>query len=593
MTPSAQIRPVEVLDGAALSAAISAISVSPPLLTRLEPQSVSGDPAPGAIAVVADPLWMIGRQWQLGELLGEDVGTPVSVHVTRRSLPLTAWAPAGRTDGTDRVVDQPPWQSWPEGAVLDELVEHVPRLGVVDGLRWRAETGAQLLETLRDGGCGDAADLLVEAHPLTLAPDPRDPGGVLDPTAVRLFLVLDGAVPDGAQVRAALEAGTPTWVSAAASPDTVATLAAEWLAWVVGAPGAGGAWTTTRLEHRFLLRFGQGGSDDSAVLQASGFGAGSVRWHHLEWLEGATVTLDGDGGLPAPDDVTDVMLATPLRYPGMPANRYWQLEEASVDVSLIEAQPHDLARLCLAEFALVTGDDWLIVPVDGRVGALNQVREVSVTTTFGEVVVIPEDGTQRRQRGFRMYEVTSAGGSSLLGVVLPPVAHSPLVGDPVEEVAFLRDEQANMAWGVERVVPGRSGDPRRRAAEPQPSRPVPPPDLDPADVLYELEVPVPAHWIPLVPVSVGYGETALRKGALLADGEPVFAQSLLLEPTPLTFPAEEIPREGITVRAVPVLARRRDGTYARWTGHRIRTGRGEGSSGFASDEARAPRAPGV
>jgi hypothetical protein len=73
------------------------------------------------------------------------------------------------------------------------------------------------------------------------------------------------------------------------------------------------------------------------------------------------------------------------------------------------------------------------------------------------------------------------------------------------------------------------------------------------------------------------------------DGNPVAAASLLLKPTPLTFPNEEIPREGITVRALPALARRADGTYARWTGHRIRTGRGEGSSGYASDDARPAR----
>jgi hypothetical protein len=79
---------------------------------------------------------------------------------------------------------------------------------------------------------------------------------------------------------------------------------------------------------------------------------------------------------------------------------------------------------------------------------------------------------------------------------------------------------------------------------------------------------------------------------MLREGEPVLAEGLLLDPTPLTFPAEEIPREGITVRAVPALARRPDGSYARWTGHRIRTGRGEGSSGFASDEARPARGSG-
>jgi hypothetical protein len=150
-----------------------------------------------------------------------------------------------------------------------------------------------------------------------------------------------------------------------------------------------------------------------------------------------------------------------------------------------------------------------------------------------------------------------------------------------------------MAWAVERVVPGRSGDPRPRSAEPAPPRPTPPEDLDPNDVLYELQVPVPHHWIPLVPVRTAPGVIGLRKGAMLDDAEPILPASILLQPTPLTFPVEEIPREGITVRAVPALARRADGTYARWTGHRIRVGRGEGSSGHASDSAVPPRRPGA
>jgi len=150
-----------------------------------------------------------------------------------------------------------------------------------------------------------------------------------------------------------------------------------------------------------------------------------------------------------------------------------------------------------------------------------------------------------------------------------------------------------MGWAVERVVTGRSGDPRQRSAEPPPPRPVPPADLDPDDVLYELLVPVPRHWIPLVPVRTAPAVIGLRKGAMLDGDEPILPSGMLLEPTPLTFPAEEIPREGITVRAVPALARRADGSYARWTGHRIRTGRGEGSSGHASDEARPARAPGI
>ena len=580
-------KPVSMLATSVVAESLAAICATPPALTRLEPQSISGDPSHGADAFVADPLWMIGRQWQLGELLAEDAGGPVSVRVERRALPITAWAPAGRADGTDAVVAAPQWRPWPAGAVLDELVEHVPRAGVERGLRWRAETGAELVEMLNEAGHGDVEALLLAAHPLTLTADPADPDGSLDPAAQRLFLVLDGTVPDGADARTSLEAGNPAWITGAADPAGAGAVAADWLRWVGGAPEAGGAWTTTRLEHRFLLRFGHG--NDAVVLSATAFGPGSARWHHFEWVKGANVGVDGDANLPADDTTSDLMLATPLRYPGMPADRYWQLEEGSVDVSAIEAQPHDLARLCLAEFALISGDDWLVVPVDGRLGAVNQVRSVLVTTTFGERIDIPEAAADRRARGFRMFEVTAAGGDTLAGIVLPPIAAAPLLGDPVEEVSFVRDETANLGWAVERVVPGRSGDPRQRSAEPPPQRPVTPPGTDPNDVLYELQIPVPDRWIPLVPVRTAPGVVCLRKGAMLNAGQPILPASLLLEPTPLTFPTEEIPREGITVRAVPALARRADGSYARWTGHRILTGRGEGSSGYASDEARPAR----
>lgn len=585
---TAKFDPVAMISSSMLDGVFKAVVTKPPALTRLEPQSISGDPAPGVQARIADPLWMLGRQWQLGELSGEDVGSPVSVTVQSHALPVTAWAPAGRMDGTDTDQD-PVWRPWPQGAILEELVEDVPRVGYERGVRWSAETGAMLHEQLVDAGHEEAAAALLAAHPLSADPDPLDPSGDLDPAAARLLLGLVGAVPSGVEARAAVEAGEPAWMSGAADPAGVRSVVAEWLAWVQGAPGSGGAWTTTRLEHRFWLRFGHGAQ--AVVVQASAFGGGAARWHHMQWVPGADVALDGDADLPPATVRSDVMLATPLRYPGQPADRYWQLEEGSIDVAAIEAQPHDLARLCLAEFALVSGDDWLVVPVDGLAGAVNQVDSVRVRTTFGEDIDIPEASDARRGRGFRMFEVTAADGRPLDGVLLAPTGPTALTGEPVEEVAFVRDENANLAWGVEKVVPGRSGDGRQRRSEPQPTRPVPPPDREPDDVMYEFQVPVPKHWIPLVPVRVAPATVGLRKGAMLANGAPVPAASLLLEPTPLTFPPEEIPREGVTVRAVPALARRRDGTYARWVGHRVRVGRGEASSGFASDSAALPRKP--
>ena len=65
----------------------------PPAMVRLEPDSTTGDPKPGTEARVADPAWMLGRQWQFGELIGEDAGSVVSVRVRSQALPVTGWAP--------------------------------------------------------------------------------------------------------------------------------------------------------------------------------------------------------------------------------------------------------------------------------------------------------------------------------------------------------------------------------------------------------------------------------------------------------------------------------------------------------------------
>ena len=43
----------------------------------------------GLRARVADPVWFLTRQWQLGELRGEDASSPVAVDVTSRHAPIT------------------------------------------------------------------------------------------------------------------------------------------------------------------------------------------------------------------------------------------------------------------------------------------------------------------------------------------------------------------------------------------------------------------------------------------------------------------------------------------------------------------------
>jgi hypothetical protein len=569
------------IDDARILAIAENLKTEPPMV-RLEPDSTTGDPKPGTEARVADPAWMLGRQWQFGELIGEDAGSVVSVRVRSQALPVTGWAPLD--DATVNRVDAVEWRPWHSSAILEELVQDVPRLAFGRGLRQRAEAGQQLVDLLTDAGAVRIAAELANRHPLSLEPAVSPQEAALDPQAPRLLALLAGVVPDGvaiAEEAARLLPAEPDWVTGADDPGAVRAGLADWLAWLFGAPESGGAWSTERLEYRFALRFGD--QQNAVVARGTQFGSAEVRWSDLEWVEGAG--RPGPAGAPSgtPIETVATMLATPLRYPGMPADRYWQLEDGDIDLGAIEAQPHDLARLALAEFATTSGDDWLVVPVDGLLGALNRVVAVELTDDFGETISLTELNDQR----FTMFKVAAGSGRLLPGIVLPPTAAGMMTGQPFEEVLFLRDEQANMAWAIEQFVQGRSGDRRDRAGEPQPEPDPWPAGLDPNERVYRLQSRVPGHWIPLVPVALRAGQVSLRKGALLRDGVPLLPAGVTLAPTPLTFPGEEIPRDGVRVRAVPVLARRADGTYVKWASYRVRTGRGEAASRLAWDSALA------
>jgi peptidoglycan hydrolase-like protein with peptidoglycan-binding domain len=275
----------------------------------------------------------------------------------------------------------------------------------------------------------------------------------------------------------------------------------------------------------------------------------------------------------------------------MPADRYWQFEDGLVNLGMLETQPHDLARLCLAEFAMIYGNDWLVVPLDVDADAHTRIAEVAYTTTFGErrTVAAPDD-TSRPGR-FSMFALARQGAAATLdGLWIPPSALDVQEGRALEDVLLLRDPTAAMGWAVERVVQGPSGDPRTRRDEPPPTPPTPGTERG-AELDYLLATEVPDAWIPLVPVATSPGATAFRKGAMVKDGAAVPPRGWLLRPTPLTIEDEELAREGVRVRRVPALARRADGSYVRWIGRRVSVGRGEGDSGLAYDHAIRRNAP--
>jgi hypothetical protein len=544
---------------------LKAIALEPAAWTRLEPQSVTGDPTPGLDARVHDPLWALVRQWQFAEFRGEDAGTPLGVEVKSASQRVTAWQPGDPAANA-------PARLLSEHEPLDPSIEREPPTAL--GLRPRAEAGSLLIAALAETGF-DARQALVESCRLAV------PAG-----APRLFRTLARTTPDAQLAAGQLEAGAPAWLAGA--PAQAVAAAQDWLAWYRRsvsplAADAAESWISERIEYRFSIRTGSG--DTQRVLTAPVHEGGAIDWYSFDYVPNQRLEVnaaaDADGNNAPPPPLK--MMASPLRYAGMPSDRLWQFEDGAVNLGQLEVQRYDLARLCFVEFAMIYGSDWFVAPMDVKAGSFVQITELAYTTTFGDRFVVPPADDGARTGRFRLFEMTTAGSEETLrGLFIAPTARGTLEGRPLEEVLFLRDESANMAWGVETTVQGESGDPRSRRDEQQPEIPIVPRNAA-AELQYFLATTVPRHWIPLVPVRTdGNGGFILRKGRM---GEIDDSRGQLLHPTPLNLKEEEVPREGVRVRRIPALARAADGRYLRWIARRVSVGRGEGSSGLAFDSA--------
>jgi hypothetical protein len=562
-----------------------------PFTTRIEPNPVSGDPAVGLMAQVWDPLWMLARQWQLGELAGEDTGTPLAVTVEARFDPLVAWHP-GPFAG-----DGAGWRPLGAGELLEPLVEDEPEGALPP--RAAAAVAWALQDALAELGEGAAVAALIERCGVERAPSPADPEAEPAGDWSGIHGVLAGAALDAARVAAAFSAGAPAWFTAALRQGPARRRRAmaavdEWLAWYAAeiAPAAApSSWLPGRLEYEFAV------ATTSAVLHAPAHGGGEIGW--------AAFDLEPDRDPPDAGDAASVpitrhLLASQLTFPGMPTSRFWEFEDADLDLGQVWADPHELARVLVVEAALVTGDDWLVLPVDCPPGGVLRVARVTWRDTFGSLWFADEQPSEvpggRFSAPWRMFTVTESRRdgpgqrAEVAGVLVPPAPASALVGAPVEDVRFLRDETANLVWAIEQTVPAPSGDPS--PVVPPSARGLPPidPGDEPADQVlgYELVTFVPGNWFPYV-ARVDERGVVLQRADLDRGDDTVQPGGVLLseEEQRIIF-AGEVPRQGVRVQRVPRLARRADGSWVQWIGRHVRPAAGEGESGLRFDRTRRP-----
>jgi hypothetical protein len=554
--------------------------------TRLEPRT--RDPLlPGLAARVHDPLWLLARQWQFGELTGEDAGSPVRVRLAYEQTVTTRYRA-----GSGAAVPLPP------GVPLEATVE--AEAPPPPDARLAAEAGQVFLRLLGPALAGRYGAGYRRVYPL--APPTAADIDACDDASVRALRLLAGRAVDGAALRTALSRALrrrrPGPLPAdppvdAADEPAVRDAALAWLAWWdrrQPPPPADQAWQPERLSHGFAL--GAPTTAGEVVLGADGYRGGRLDWYAVDVLPAASLGAAADPGATTPPALST--LPARLGFPGMPAPRFWEFENADVDFGAVEAAPDDLGRLLLTEFALVYGNDFFCVPLAVPTGSLTRVTTLEVTTTFGETVTVPTAAAADRAAGrdrWRMFHLSAGRPDAGAGegwLFVPPAALDVQDGTAVEDVLLARDETANLAWAIERSVTGPAGtvvdrhaayQARRARADAAAGGGAAPTGVADPPARYRLATELPPFWLALLPVRAAAGSARVRLE--LRALEPPLGR--LMAPA-VPIDEAEVPRAGTALTRRHRRARWLDGSTHLWTGRTARPGRGESTSGLRFDD---------
>jgi hypothetical protein len=555
---------------------------------RLEPRPRTEDFSRSLKAEVRDALWFMTRQWQLGELDAEDAGSPIDARLMTRRLPIDRFALTGNAP-----------RAYDETIPLEVVVE---REAIDWSLSARVEIGQRFLRlhsaALR-AAYGDAYRTQYRIDPGQEANLARQPDS-LALYGATLKRAIDGeklvaAIRDGSLATTiGIAPGDQAAVQTAAD-QLLASLARLYSEPVAGSPNA---WEPDNMAYRVAIASPAAGVEQ-AVLAAPRYSEGHLDWYAFDASPGEARIPDPAGATPS-SFTTEVIsfLPTAADFPGMPNPRFWEMEDRQVNFGIINAKTTDHLLLMFAEMGLVFGNDWFVIPFELPVNSLCEVQGLVVTDVFGDRTLIraANEADDTHWQRWSMFNVSGQDGDAWRGryFFLPSSITQAHESDPIEEVSFVRDEMANLAWAVEQTIPDATGKgiEARLVAETAmiPALPAPPIAL----IRYVLGTTVPENWIPFLPVHLpgSVQDIRFQRGAMPKLGNPpvdvVKPRGALLKEmkSPFYIAEEEIPYSGIIVSRRFQRTRWYEGRTYLWLGRARETGRGSGASGLRFDQVR-------
>lgn len=553
---------------------------------RLEPRPRTEDFSRSLKAEIRDALWFITRQWQLGELDAEDAGSPIDARLMTRRLPIDRFALGGNAPG-----------AYDETIPLETIVEREP---IAWPLSLKVEVGQRFLRLHSASLRAAYADAYRTRYRIDSA---QEHELARQPDSLALYGATFRRAIDGEKLVAAIRSGDLMATIGISASDQPAIQAAAdqllaLLSRLYSEPAAASpkAWDAENMAYQVAIATPAAGAEQ-AVLGAPRYSEGRLDWYAFDASPAPAQMADPAGVTPA-NFTTEVIsfLPTAAGFPGMPNPRFWEMEDRQVNFGTINAKTTDHLLLTFAEMGLVFGNDWFVIPFELPVNSLCEVQGLVVTDVFGDRTLIraANDAADTQWQRWSMFNVSGQDGDAWNGkyFFLPSSLTQVHESDAIEEVNFVRDEMANLAWAVEETIPDATGKgiEGRLVAVTAELPPLSMPSIAP--IRYVLGTTVPENWIPFIPGHIpgSVQDIRFQRGNMPQLGNPpadvVRPRGVLLNEVPLQYyiAEAEIPGSGIIVTRRFQRTRWYDGRTYLWLGRARETGRGGGNSGLRFDQ---------
>ncbi len=328
--------------------------------TRLEQHPQAGNFETGFAAEVHDPVWFLCRQWQMGEHQGENASTPIAL---RYEISLTPIQPFQNNADYDPTV-------MPAEAIVESELDDWWTMGRRITLGNKIAADAAFVH----------AHLPAEDYLVSDAPPPYDH--------------FNGKAYDGLRLWRDRATKLP-----AAAIDLAAILG-------VDAPPSFEPYCWDSEQLAYTAEFDAG----DARLRLERHRGGAVDWYSADLVAGANPAAEPP---PTPDKVEQSVLPTQLQYPGAPNRRWWEIEDAAVDIGGYPPDPSQFATTFLIDLIASHSDDWFLFPVESKVGHVIAIERLTVTDSFDDPYVI-EKSEAELVAHFRNYRYERAGNDTVV-----------------------------------------------------------------------------------------------------------------------------------------------------------------------------------